>query len=60
MSDTNDRKAQMLRLLYEQRGDLNYDISRMKSQIDEMESELDRVEMAIKVLENELDEMESD
>ncbi|MET3658491.1 hypothetical protein [Sporosarcina psychrophila] len=55
MMDAN-RKAQMLRLLKEQRGDLLYDLSRVKVGQARMEAELLRIEDAISELKAEGDD----
>lgn len=48
-----NRKAQMLRLLDEQRGDMLYDLSRVKVGLARMEAELLRIEDAISELKSE-------
>lgn len=50
------RKAQMRRMLEEQRGDLLYDMSRTRVGLARMESDLLRIEDAINELDNEGDD----
>lgn len=52
-----DRKAQLERLLDEQRGDMLYDISRARVGLARMESELLRIEDAISELKDEPDDL---
>ena len=51
-----NRKAQMLRLLDEQRGDMLYDLSRVKVGLARMEADLIRIEDAISELKAEGDD----